>query len=120
MATGRLIRLSNQPGDHEFPLYVVAEEEGAQAIELLKRGGVGADSVFEDIGPVSERVLALLGLTARQFKRLERDINKRPRKKAANGAVAMRRMTMVKREPRRVPLIPRRGSVAPSSLVEGP
>ena len=79
MERGRLIRLSGRSGV-EHPLYAVAADGAEQAIELLKRAGVGDGDEFTIIGALSARYLAKLRLSPGQFKYLN-PVDRDPRRR---------------------------------------
>jgi hypothetical protein len=67
MECGLLVRISSRSGV-EHPLYAVAVEGAEQAIEVLKKAGIGDGDEFAIIAPLSAQVLAKLGLGPGQFK----------------------------------------------------
>jgi hypothetical protein len=67
MPTGRLIRLSNQLGEIEHPVYLVAASGLGRAIEALKNARVIDGREPQDIGPVSERLIDRFGLRPGQI-----------------------------------------------------
>ena len=79
MERGRLVRL-NSPSGIEHPLYAVAADGAENAIELLKRAGIGDDDELAIICDLSAQYLAKLGLGPGQFKCLnpvDRDVRRR-------------------------------------------
>jgi hypothetical protein len=67
MPAGRMIRLSNRPGEIELPVYLVAASELGRAIEALKNARVIDGRQPQDIGPISERMIGRFGLRPGQF-----------------------------------------------------
>jgi hypothetical protein len=67
MKRGLLVRISSRSGV-EHPLYAVAVDGAEQAIEVLKKAGIGDGDEFAIIAPLSAQVLAKLGLDPGQFK----------------------------------------------------
>jgi hypothetical protein len=67
MERGLLVRISSRSGV-EHPLYAVAVDGAEQAIEVLKKAGIGDGDEFAIIAPLSAQVLAKLGLGPGQFK----------------------------------------------------
>ena len=66
MPAGRMIRLS-AAGQIEHPLYVIAAADPAHAIEALKQARLVNGCTPEDIGPISEGLIARLRLRPGQF-----------------------------------------------------
>jgi hypothetical protein len=61
-----MIRLS-AAGQIEHPLYVIAATDPSAAIEALKQARLVNGYTPEDIGPISEALIAKLGLRPGQF-----------------------------------------------------
>ena len=66
MPAGRMIRLS-AAGQIEHPLYVIAATDPRDAIEALKQARLVNGCTPEDIGPISEGLIARLRLRPGQF-----------------------------------------------------
>lgn len=69
MGYGRLIRVSKFQGDERAVTYVVALTEPAKAIELIRRKVADPDDQVEDMGRVSEALLAAMKLESGAFAR---------------------------------------------------
>jgi hypothetical protein len=67
MRFGRLIRVRSHRGDPEASVYVVAEAEPAKAVEVLRLGIVRPLDEYEDLGRVTDHLLAALNLEPGQF-----------------------------------------------------
>ena len=67
MPAGRMIRLSNRPGEIELPVYLVTASELGRAIEALKNARVIDGRQPQDIGPISEQMISRFGLRPGQF-----------------------------------------------------
>jgi hypothetical protein len=62
-----MIRVRSRRGDPGAVVYVVAEAEPTKAIEILRLGIVRPLDEFEDLGRVTDQLLAALNLEPGQF-----------------------------------------------------
>jgi hypothetical protein len=69
MGYGRLIRIRTHRRDADATIYVVAEAEVDKAIAILQRAVSQPNSEYEDLGRVSDTLLAALSLQSGQFAR---------------------------------------------------
>ena len=69
MHYGRLIRVSKYRGDPHAVAYIVAISEPAEAIELVRPQATTSGEEVEDLGRVSDSLLAALHLGTGQFRR---------------------------------------------------
>jgi len=67
MGFGRLIRVRAHRGDPNATIYVLAEAEADKAVEILKSGLARPFDDYEDLGQVSESLLATLSLQPGMF-----------------------------------------------------
>jgi len=72
MESGRLIRVTRDRGDHPSVAYIVALQEAAEAIELIRKTVADAGDEIEDLGQVSDALLLTLDLQHGEIKVLER------------------------------------------------
>jgi hypothetical protein len=70
MAMGRLIKVRNHFGDPATAFFVVAEANGAAAIDVLQNALSSPDSEYQDLGRMNESFIDALGLKPGQFSRL--------------------------------------------------
>ena len=69
MGYGRLIRVRKFPGDEKAIAYVVAVSDPAKAMELIRRKVANPDDEIEDLGRVSDALLAAMKLEPGDFVR---------------------------------------------------
>jgi hypothetical protein len=69
MGFGRLIRVRAHRSDSEATIYVVAEPEVENAIDILKIALVRPNDEYEDLGRVTDTLLNALSLQPGQFAR---------------------------------------------------
>ena len=69
MLNGRLIRIRTHRSDTDAIIYVVAEPESDKAIAILKRALSRREDEYEDLGRVTDMLLATLSLQPGQFAR---------------------------------------------------
>jgi hypothetical protein len=67
MGEGRLIRVSKYRGDPQTVSYLVAMPDKARAIELITSQAASASDDIEDLGRVSEALIAAMRLPPGQF-----------------------------------------------------
>ena len=65
---GRLIRVGDRRTGSDV-VYVVAEADPDQAMEIIRRNVAGPHVALEDLGRVNDRLLTALGLQPGQFTR---------------------------------------------------
>lgn len=70
MSGGRLIRVSKYRGDPNAVAYIVATPDAAKAMDILRSAICKPGDDIEDLGRVSEPLLAALNLTADGYVRL--------------------------------------------------
>jgi len=66
---GRLIRVTKYQGDPRTAAYIVAVADPVEAIELIRSKAADPIDEIEDLGRVSDALLATLKLGTRQFVR---------------------------------------------------
>jgi hypothetical protein len=76
--SGRLIRKSAYRGDSKSTAYIVAIDDAAAAIELIKQNVADPGDDIDDLGRVSDGLLLTLKLPAGSFVRLDRGRAIRP------------------------------------------
>ena len=65
--SGRLIRKSAYRGNSKSTAYIVAVDDAAQAVDLIKQNVAELGDVIEDLGRVSDGLLRVLSLPASSF-----------------------------------------------------
>jgi hypothetical protein len=70
MALGRLIRVRKKRNDTEAAIYVVAESETDEAVNVLQRALSRPRKEYEDLGRVNDSFVISLDLKPGQFKRI--------------------------------------------------
>jgi hypothetical protein len=70
--SGRLIRKSAFRGDSKSTAYIVAVDDAAKAIELIKQNVAEPGDDIDDLGRVSDGLLQALSLPAGSFASLDR------------------------------------------------
>jgi hypothetical protein len=75
--SGRLIRKSAYRGS-KTTAYIVAIDDAAAAIDLIKQNVADLGDAIDDLGRVSDGLLLALGLAAGSFVRLDRGRAVRP------------------------------------------
>jgi|ERR1700734_893796 len=71
MAYGRLIRTKKHTDDTKGVAYIVAVAEAAEAIAIIRTREAASDSQIEDLGRVSEQLLATLAIPSGEFLRID-------------------------------------------------
>jgi hypothetical protein len=69
MRYGRIVRVSSSP-EGDYATYVVAEEDAAKAVAMI-RTRLGPALHVESIGRASLKLLLAIGLSAGEFKKAE-------------------------------------------------
>lgn len=67
MGPGRLIRVSKFPGDQEAKAYLVAVADKQEALELITAKASSTGDQIEDLGRVSDTLLAAMALAPGHF-----------------------------------------------------
>ncbi len=67
MGEGRLIRVSKYRGDPEGKAYLVAVSDKVQAMQLIASQAASAADEIEDLGRVSDALLAAMSLAPGEF-----------------------------------------------------
>jgi predicted 3-demethylubiquinone-9 3-methyltransferase (glyoxalase superfamily) len=70
MVLGRLIRVRKKRNDKEAAIYVVAEAETDEAVNVLQRALSRPRKEYEDLGHVNDTFVISLDLKPGQFKRI--------------------------------------------------
>jgi hypothetical protein len=70
--SGRLIRKSAHRGDSKSTAYIVAIDDAAEAIDLIKQNVAAPGDAIDDLGRVSDGLLQALNLPAGSFASLDR------------------------------------------------
>ena len=71
MAYGRLIRTKKHTDDTKGVAYIVAVAEAAEAIAIIRIREAASNSEIEDLGRVSEQLLATLAIPSGEFLRID-------------------------------------------------
>lgn len=69
MSLGRLVRVAQRRGDPDAAIYIVAIDDGTQAVALIRSQVASAHDVVEDLGPVSDFLLEAVKLGSGQYRR---------------------------------------------------
>jgi beta-galactosidase beta subunit len=83
--SGRLIRKSAYRGDSKSTAYIVAVDEAAEAIDLIKQKVAEPGDDIEDLGLVTDGVLQTLNLPAGSFAILDQGRASAPRLAASDN-----------------------------------
>jgi hypothetical protein len=67
MGPGRLIRVSKFPGDQEAKAYLVAVADKQEAVDLITAKAANTGDHIEDLGRVSDTLLAAMALAPGHF-----------------------------------------------------
>jgi hypothetical protein len=70
MTMGRLIKIRRSPQHPEPAIYVVAELDPDKAITTLKEAHELPRDKYEDLGPVNDSLVLVLGLKPGEFTRI--------------------------------------------------
>jgi beta-galactosidase beta subunit len=83
--SGRLIRKSAYCGDSKSTAYIVAVDEAAEAIDLIKQKVAEPGDDIEDLGLVTDGLLQTLNLPAGSFAILDQGRASAPRLAASDN-----------------------------------